>query len=162
MQRVLFWGRASHSWKFQYFRSTRWYPYYFIKNKYSILILLLETMRQIVVYRCHTSKVVRIHIVVSEWSSVLNLANEEEILFQDECKMVALILTPHHYPQKFWDSLLWQDANILEGVCYSVPEVLFTMDNSSSRRLWVESLSIKEMESWTRCRNLGQPLTTRQ
>lgn len=54
--------------------------------------------------------------------------------------MVALILTLRQYPQKFWDSLLWQDAN-------NSPQT-----TGSSRRLLVESLSTKEMESWTRCR----------
>lgn len=81
-----------------------------------------------------------IHIILSEWSIVSTLANEEEILPQDECKLVALILTLHQYPQKYWDSLLWQDAN-------DSPQ-----PTGSSRRAWVESLSMKEMESWTRCR----------
>lgn len=81
-----------------------------------------------------------IRIIVSERSIGLALANEEEILPQDECKMVALILTLHQYPQKYWDSLLWQDAN-------DSPQT-----TGSSRRVRVESLSMKEMESWTRCR----------
>lgn len=89
-------GRASYPWKFQHFRSSRWYQYYFIKCKCSILILLLETMRQIVVWQVpHQHCLLGTHIVVSEWSIVLNLTNEEEILPQDDCKMETLILPLH-------------------------------------------------------------------
>lgn len=93
-----------------------------------------------------------IHIIVREWSIVLNLANVEGILSQVEFKMVALILTLHQYPQKCWDSLsgrmptLWK-VRAAQHQKYCSPQT-----PGSSRRLWIETLSIKEMENWARCR----------